>query len=244
MYLTRMRPEQIRAAVKDGLPLIMAAGVVEYHGPHLPIGTDVMLADYICTEVEKQCPCVVAPPISFGPTLSWAGGPQDGEIDFDPAPFYAYVKELLKRFRMIGFKRIYIVQHHQGMEGLQALSLRRAAAELTREETLEWGHSWGWKAMEELPNPLVFETIQVGGIDKYVAYPPDNAGPMPIGHAGKGETQMIQHIDPLTVHMEALGSIAREQLPEWLLDAAEADPAVGKYWLDLCVDGWVRTIKQ
>ncbi|WP_308635875.1 creatininase family protein [Paenibacillus silvisoli] len=244
MYLTRMRPEQVREAVSSGLPLIMASGVVEYHGPHSPVGTDVMIAEHLCMEVEKRTPCVVAPPISFGPTTSWAAGPLDGEIDFDPAHFYGYVLELLRRLRMIGFKRIYIVQHHQGLEGLQALSLRRAAAELMREEALTWGHGWGRKRTEELPNPRIFSTIQVGSIDTYLQALPDDTGPMPIGHAGKVETQLIQHIDPATVRMDALKSIERARLPEWLPDAEEADAAEGAYWLDRCIEGWVRTLNE
>ncbi|SEN80386.1 creatininase family protein [Paenibacillus sp. OV219] len=244
MYLTRMRPEQVREAVRDNLPLIMGSGVVEYHGPHLPIGTDAMIASHICTEVEKRIPCVVAPPIAFGPTMSWAAGPEDGEIDFDPAPFEAYAKELLKRLRMIGFKQIYIVQHHQGMDGLQALSLRHAAAELTREEAQGYGHSWGWRDPSTLPNPNIFGAIQVAGIDTYLRYPSDNLGPMPIGHAGKGETQLIQHIDPETVRMEALDTIEQSRLPEWLMDAKEADADEARFWLDLCVEGWIRHITR
>lgn len=40
MYLIKMRPGQLRDAVQRNVPVLMAAGVVEYHGPHLPVGTD------------------------------------------------------------------------------------------------------------------------------------------------------------------------------------------------------------
>jgi creatinine amidohydrolase/Fe(II)-dependent formamide hydrolase-like protein len=36
MILVKMRPEELKDAVKRNIPVIMAAGVVEYHGPHLP----------------------------------------------------------------------------------------------------------------------------------------------------------------------------------------------------------------
>ena len=44
MYLIYMRPEQIKKAAAADLPLLMAAGVMEYHGPHLPVGTDYLIA--------------------------------------------------------------------------------------------------------------------------------------------------------------------------------------------------------
>jgi hypothetical protein len=45
MILVKMRPEELKDAVKQNIPIIMAAGVVEYHGPHLPIGTDFLIAN-------------------------------------------------------------------------------------------------------------------------------------------------------------------------------------------------------
>ncbi len=51
MILVKMRPEELKDAVKRNIPIIMAAGVVEYHGPHLPIGTDFLIANAVCERV-------------------------------------------------------------------------------------------------------------------------------------------------------------------------------------------------
>ena len=88
MYLTHMRPEQIQDAVQRNVPVLMAAGCIEYHGPHLPIGTDFLIANSVCVETEKRVECVMAPPLSLAPTLAWAAGPEEGEIDFDPEVFF------------------------------------------------------------------------------------------------------------------------------------------------------------
>ena len=88
MYLTHMRPEQIQDAVQRNVPVLMAAGCIEYHGPHLPIGTDFLIANSVCVEAEKRVECVMAPPLSLAPTLAWAAGPEEGEIDFDPEVFF------------------------------------------------------------------------------------------------------------------------------------------------------------
>ena len=106
MILVKMRPEQLQDAVKRNVPVIMPAGVIEYHGPHLPIGTDFLIANAVCDGVEKKCECVLAPPLPYGPTMSWAAGPDEGEVDFAPEPFFLYVKEILKRLMDMGFKNV------------------------------------------------------------------------------------------------------------------------------------------
>ena len=67
MYLIHMRPEQVKDAVARNVPVLMAAGCVEYHGPHLPIGTDFLIANSICVEAEKRVECIMDPPFQFAP---------------------------------------------------------------------------------------------------------------------------------------------------------------------------------
>ena len=138
-----MRPEQVQDAVTRKVPVLMPAGCVEYHGPHLPIGTDFLIANSICVEAEKRVECVMAPPLQFAPPLDWAAGPEEGEADFDPEAFFQYTRESLRRIAAMGFRRIYILQHHQGPDGLEVLCLKRAAMEVVRETVHAWGAGWG-----------------------------------------------------------------------------------------------------
>ena len=240
MYLIHMRPEQLQAAVSGGVPLVMAAGVVEYHGPHLPIGTDLLIASRVAEEAERLCDCVLAPPLPYGPTMSWAGGPEEGEMDFDPSVLKAYAKETLRHFMRMGFQRIYIIQHHQGPEGAQALSLKLAAAELVREETHGWGEKWGRREYSSLPHPNVFGWIQVCSIDDFPHAPREECGLVPMDHAGRGETQFILGGYPESVRMEALNEM-REK-PDWLADAPLADADEGRRWIEHCARGWAAEL--
>ncbi|WP_199620904.1 creatininase family protein [Paenibacillus alkalitolerans] len=242
MYLTRMRPEEIRQAVNNNVPALLAAGVVEYHGPHLPVGTDILIAESICEEVERRCGCVVAPSLPYGPTMMWAGGPEEGEIDFAPDPLFRYAKEMLRGLTAIGFKRVYILQHHAGPEGLQRLCLKRAAAEIMREETAGWGAGWGRTPKDAFPNPDIFHRIRVADLDDFSDYPEDSRERIPVGHAGKGETQLIMAAAPDTVDLQALACWKEELRPLWLRDASEATMEEGKRWFEFCVQGWVREL--
>jgi creatinine amidohydrolase len=240
MIFAKMRPEQIRSAVQANVPVLMPAGVMEYHGPHLPIGTDFLIANAICESVEQRVECVLFPPLPYGPTLSWAAGVQDGEMDFNPEPFFQYAREMFRHITAMGFRRIYVLQHHQGPEGLQALNLKRAAMEVVREMTSQWGAGWGREDPASTPIPTIFSLIQVAALDTFSQYPGPRPGLIPVGHAGKGETQLIMGAYPETVRMEALDSLPF--LPEWLRDATQATPEEGRSWLEFCVDGWVKEL--
>jgi len=240
MYLIKLRPGEIKKAVKNNTPVILASGSVEYHGPHLPIGTDYLISESIVEEVEKHIPdgCIVAPGIPFSPTMSWAASPEEGEVDFSPDAMYAYALEVLTQLTSMGFKRIYIVQHHQGSEGLPSLTLRRAAAAVIRNVTKEWGHSWGRGPHEKLPNPNIFSLIHVAGSDTFSDIPN-----LEFGHAGKGETQWIMASHPDTVCMDELTKY-EGRMPDWLLDAGQASVDEGRNWLNACVNGWVKELTR
>mgnify|MGYP001623846785 CR=1 FL=1 len=241
MYLITMRPQQIQDAVRRNLPALFCAGSVEYHGPHLPVGTDFLIAESLLTEIEKKCECVVAPSIPFSSTMGWAGGPEEGDVDFDPDAFYVYAKAELKGLMNMGFRRIYVLQFHQGANGLPCLTLKRAAAACIREAAKNWGNGWGRKDPSRLPNPDVFSWIRVvSNLDEFSRYPDGDAERISLGHGGKGETQLVMARHEDTVRMEALHEL--EKLPQWLEDAWEADRKEGEKWLAFCVEGWVREL--
>ncbi|WP_164821392.1 creatininase family protein [Paenibacillus koleovorans] len=240
MKLIHMRPEQIKEAVGRNVPLLMAAGVVEYHGPHLPIGTDLLIAESIAARVERRCECVLAPSFPYGPTMEWAGGSEEGEMDFEPEPFARYVKETLRHFLKMGFKRIYVLQHHAGPEGLQSLCIRQAAAALIRETGLGWGAGWGRKPKEELPDPNVFRSIRVAGPSTFSGNVDAQGRQLSFGHAGQGETEFILADWPEDVDLARLADMS--PLPYWLRDAHKAGPEQGERWLEFCTAGWVREL--
>lgn len=240
MQLTHLRPEELQDAVRRNVALLMPAGCIEYHGPHLPIGTDTLIAAAVAEEAERRTECVLAPPLSMAPTMAWAAGPDEGEIDFDPEVFFVYAREVLRRIAALGFRRIYILQHHQGPDGLEVLCLKRAAGEVVRETVHDWGAGWG--RTDDFPMPNIFGWIRVAYVDSFSTYPGPEPGHIPIGHAGRGETQLIMAAHPDTVRMAALQTL--EATPRWLEDAEEADAEAGRRWLDFCVDGWVQELSR
>ena len=155
-----MRPSQIREAIEKGLPLLFPVGVLEYHGPQNPVGTDTLIAQGIAFLVEKEFQCVVAPTLFYGYTGEWAAGVEEGEIHVDGDGLYQYVKPILKAFYRQGWRRIYVLCHHQGSQGVTMLSYQRAATEAAIEYGLEHGGR-GWSKVPTLRQG-VFERVRRG----------------------------------------------------------------------------------
>ena len=239
MKLIMMRPGQIRDAAERGVPLVFASGVIEYHGPHLPVGTDYLIAASIVEEVERRTQCVLAPGLPFGPTGSWAGGAEDGEVDLPADAFFAHAKPVLRAYLGMGFQRIFICQLHQGLEGPQSLCLRRAAAELALEEGQEQGGGVRWGRLPDDECPKVFGKVQVL---PPTAFLKGEESQIPWGHGSYGETEYIRAVHPDTVDMSELDRMT--PLPRWLTDSHTATGREGKEWFERCVESWVAALAR
>ena len=236
MKLTEMRQEQIHDAVARDVPILMPSGVVEYHGPHLPIGTDFLIVKSIIDEIDRRCEAVVAPGAPLGPTGSWAAGPEDGELDFPPEPLFQYVKAELRGLLEMGFKSIYVMQHHQGTNGLQGLCWQRAAAELTLEAGRAEGAGWGRLPRDK--RPQVFGRFRVLAPGAFLE---GEDAKIPWGHGSIGETAYMLAICPEQVKMENLADAPEA---DWLANSADATAEMGRRWFELCVSSWVDALSN
>ena len=149
MYLKNMRPYQLTAAVAANRPLLVPAGCIAPHGPHMAIGHDTIIVEEICARIAERIDVVIAPSFDYGPTSYALGGPADGTIDPDYDGFHRVVKSVLRNFLEMGFRRIVVIIMHQGMGGPLALSFSKAGAELSGERMLE-KYPRGWWADQGL----------------------------------------------------------------------------------------------
>ncbi len=240
MYLLNMTSDMLRSAVIENVPAVIPCGVIEYHGPHLPLGTDGIVPAGILDQVQKQCKCVALPLIPYGTTLTWAGDTHEGNMNFDSHVAYLYAKEIFKQLIQIGFRRIYVIQYHQG-NGAQHNGLLMAASEVINELTSGWEPGWGRKEPFEWPMPNVFGLIQIMGLTAHEVYTGEDG--MNIGHASRGETQLVMGIDESLVQMNKVNADSGKVAP-WLADAYMANAQDGKRWIDFCIDAWVKELTR
>ena len=239
MRLEYLLPHELATAIHEGWALIVPAGVIEYHGPHMALGLDTLLVAELAERVAAETKCVVAPPFWYGPTGSAVTGPKEGTLDVSTERFGRHVKDVLASFWAMGFKWIIVCIHHQGLEGPEALAIRLAAAEVTFENTLkERGESWWGKApLAQTDN--VFERIQV-----WPSVLPEAAqkGVVMADHAGFYETSLLMAIRPDLVQTERISSDG----PWFCLtpdsDARSATVENGERMWAAMVDAWVARI--
>jgi len=66
MRYEMMFPDQIREAIDNNVPVVLALGVLEYHGEHMTPGVDTLLVIHAIDIIEKEMPLVILPPFYYG----------------------------------------------------------------------------------------------------------------------------------------------------------------------------------
>lgn len=244
MKLEAMRPFELRQAVRDRLPVFVAFGAIEYHAEHLPLGTDLWIAEGIIQKIEERAPIVIAPSIPVAPTMHWAGRAEDGDIDMPGSALLPYLEAYFDGILACGFRRIYVMLGHQGTFGDPATLVRRAAWNLTEKRASAFPQGWGQHPERIGGTESIFSLVEPVLYDQYCDYSlcayPER---LPVGHAGRGETQLVDALHPGTVALDHLADMPHP-LPEWLKDVRQADRENGAYWINFCVDGWVRHLTR
>src|SRR5450756_675096 len=93
MELAHLLPHELQRALAEGWPLLVPAGCVEYHGPHLPLGVDTLIVEELVRQVAGRADCVVAPAFAYGPTGYAVTGPDEGTLDVSTERFGRHVKD-------------------------------------------------------------------------------------------------------------------------------------------------------
>lgn len=237
MHLKHMRPYQLKQAVAADHPLLVPAGCIETHGPHMAIGHDTLIVEEICDRIAQRLDVVIAPSFDYGPTGYALGGPEDGTIDPDYAGFGAHVKGILRNFLEMGFGRVFVLIMHQGMEAPLALSFKKAAAELSFEIPLAQ-HGRGWWADGKLARTARWGQIQVQPMILPEASPPAGGD-----HAGYNETSFLLATRPELVEQDRLDDDApwycrqEEEKNSWTANAEH-----GQTMVDAVVETWIKRL--
>lgn len=101
---------QVRKHVEDNGIAILPVGACEQHGPHLPLGTDVFLADSFSREIAKRIGAAIYPPLEFGYSWVWRNTP--GTVTLSQEVFKNTLAEAIKSLEKSGYKLIIVVNGH------------------------------------------------------------------------------------------------------------------------------------
>lgn len=116
-FMEDITVKDMEEAIKNTKTVVLPVGVVEQHGYHLPLSTDI----YNCTEVPKRAGdnlnAVVAPTVKY----CYSGGELIGTINVSPQVFGLLITDICSEFVRMGFKNIVILLGHGGTDNKIAL---------------------------------------------------------------------------------------------------------------------------
>ncbi len=110
--MAEMTSPELGQVVKEGRIAVMPAGIIEQHGPALPLETDIRLAYEITVRAAALVPelVVVVPPIVHGHSPHHMDFP--GTLTVDPLHMISYVLDVCLSLSYHGFTKILIVNGH------------------------------------------------------------------------------------------------------------------------------------
>ncbi|WP_121742257.1 creatininase family protein [Natronorubrum halophilum] len=167
MFLAHRTWPELGDYVANESLVVVPIGSTEQHGPHLPEGTDHMIAEALAREATDRTDALCTPTIPIG--VSSHHRQFHGTMWVEPPVFRDYVESLSRNLTYHGIDRIVYVNAHGG----NVAHLREVGRRL-HDDATAYAIEWMWD--ESIPELIeeVFET----------------PGP----HGGPKETAMIMHI--------------------------------------------------
>ncbi len=118
MHWEELTAKEFKKAMEEIGLCVLAAGVMEKHGEHLPLGTDFLNAHKIASLAAEKEPAVVFPPFYFGQIYEARCFP--GTITLKPTLLLELFQGILDEIGRNGFNKIVIYNGHGGNDHLLA----------------------------------------------------------------------------------------------------------------------------
>lgn len=195
MYFDGLTMPEFSAAREQAEGLVIwPVGIIEEHGPHLPLATDSLQVEWTAKMVAARTGALLAPPLRYGLAQSTRNFPGTISIGFDT--LRALATDVLREFLRQGLDRVVILSGHAGGSHMTALKL--AAHQVVG----EWEATQA-EAKGREPHLMVLSEWDL----IYEAGPPSEV-PEGDGHAGAMETSRL-----LVLHPELVKGTAEASFP-------------------------------
>jgi len=206
MRWEELTSDEFAAAVKStGGVCLLSLGVIERHGPHMPLGTDLINGMHICTEAARREPVVVFPPWYLGQIYEAKCFP--GTITLPPTMLLDLMLTILDEIGRNGFTKIVTYCAHGGNI---------------------WLSRFLTQCMLEKPKPYQLYCFNYGDgmTDEQRRAWRDAMDTDGGGHAGESETSCVMAHRPDLVKMDAVG----DRMGETLGRMDHVKPGLNGFW--------------
>jgi creatinine amidohydrolase len=184
MLWTELTSPQFPDAIKQSGGLcLLPFGVLERHGPHLPVGTDQIDADSVAKAAAEVEPAIVFPSYYFGKIFT--ARHYTGTFAITRTLLLPLLEATCNEIARNGFRKILIVNGHGGNREPVGLFLRMFL---------------------DVPHDYVVYSSEYYEMDGKAAEQWEQMRDTDFGdHADELETSLMLHVRPDLVHMEDLG---------------------------------------
>jgi len=123
--MAHMTYVQIEEAAGEGTIVLFPVGVIEEHGPHLPLAVDVygsyLESRIVKSELEKRgINALIAPPFYWG--INIATGSFGGSFSCREETMVSVLFDAMSNLKSWGFDRIFFINHHMDSGHMEALN--------------------------------------------------------------------------------------------------------------------------
>jgi len=186
-------PDFVQAVHQSQGVCVLPFGIIEKHGPHLPLGTDLLDVRFAVSNAVKQEYAVVFPEYYFGQIFE--AQQQPGTIAYSLSIELALLQETVKEMARNGCKKVVIVNGHGGNNFLLPLF-----------------------AQSQLASPRDYVVYVIGLPNENVQGRPALKTPFDM-HGGEVETSNMLVARPDLVHQDRAGQqsgadLHRQSLPD------------------------------
>lgn len=174
----RLTWPEMNEAIAMQKVVLLPTGSTEQHSHHMPLDTDIFLAESVCLEAGRRIPekVLVLPPVSYGLNLHHIDFP--GTIHIEPETFIAFCLNITKSVAYHGFRKMLLVNGHGSNHPLIDIVARRTVLET---ESLCAAVTYLTLALD------AFETVRESDV---------------IAHADEIETSLYLHLAPERVRFD------------------------------------------
>ncbi len=190
MELAQLTWTQLDESVRRSTA-VLPIGALKPHGPHLPLATDSIIAEYFARELADRISGILLPTLSYGyrTNLQRMGGRFPGVFDLSASTLTSHVGDLLNACYREGFRSINIVQAAYTNVPF-VLDAVEQFADGAPDATVVSGAWWDYTP-ESLRNDIARETGTPRSEDH---------------HAAMVETSLMMHASPHLVRTDQLRS--------------------------------------
>jgi creatinine amidohydrolase len=203
MILEEMTTVEVEAALKTCKTVIIPYGVMEAHGPHLPLSTDTIQAYDAAKRAAKLVPVFVAAAIPYGVCRSLAG--HQGTIGVSGDTVRGLTRDIVQSMYEMGWRNFILYSGHAS--ALQLVAMEEAAEGVLR----------------TCPLANIAIVLEYDVIKKRMAGIVETPADM---HAGEIETSRLMTCRPDLVRTDKLPEESYRESPKPILVRD-----VKRYWL-------------